>query len=62
MSIHRTIVGIHPLAEYLGTSERHIRGLVAKSAVPYFKVGGLVRFDLAEIDDWLDAHKTEVVA
>ena len=59
MPKHRTIAGINALAEHLDTSERHIRGLVARRAIPYFKVGAFVRFDLDEIDEWLELHRVE---
>ncbi|MGH9104784.1 MAG: helix-turn-helix domain-containing protein, partial [Acidimicrobiales bacterium] len=45
------------LAERLGDSVRHIRRLVAERRIPYLKVGRLIRFDPAEIVEWLDAAR-----
>ena len=59
MPKHRTFADIPYTAEYCNTSVRHVRSLVARRQVPYFKVGGKVRFDLADIDAWLDANRIE---
>jgi len=50
----RPLLGVDELAVYLGTSVRHIRRLVAKRRVPFFKVGYFVRFRPDEIDVWLE--------
>jgi excisionase family DNA binding protein len=44
-------------AAYLKITVRHLRNLQAKAALPYFKVGGLVRFDLDEVDAWLESRR-----
>ena len=49
-----TLIDIPRLAGLLGTSPRHIRRLIADHRIPYLKVGRLVRFDPADIRDWLD--------
>ena len=48
------LLTIEQLAEQLTTSIRHIRRLIAERRIPYIKVGHLVRFDPAEIDEWID--------
>ena len=48
------LLTIDQLAERLGTSTRHVRRLVAERRVPYLKVGKFVRFDPAEVGEWLD--------
>lgn len=50
---HRPLLDIAGVAEYLGTSERHIRRLVSERRIPHVKLGGLVRFNLDTIDAWL---------
>ncbi|MDA8045683.1 MAG: helix-turn-helix domain-containing protein [Actinomycetota bacterium] len=51
------LLTIEQLAEQLATSIRHIRRLVAERRVPYIKVGGLVRFDPAEVQEWIDQRR-----
>lgn len=52
------LVTIKQLCELLSTSESHIRGLVFKKEIPYKKVSKLVRFDLKEIEIWIEEVKT----
>ena len=40
------------LCEWLNITERHARKLVERSAIPYRKVGHLLRFPEAEVEDW----------
>jgi excisionase family DNA binding protein len=58
----RQLIDIPTLAQWLGTSIRHVRRLVAERRVPYFKVGHLIRFDPEEIWQWLSEHAHEVSA
>lgn len=51
------LLDINELAEHLGTSQRHIRRLIAERRIPYVKVGRLIRFDPEEIATWLDAGR-----
>jgi excisionase family DNA binding protein len=48
------LLSIDQLADRLGVTPRLVRRLVAEKRVPYFKVGKFVRFDPAEISEWLD--------
>jgi len=41
------------LAKILSTSKMTIYRLVGQGAIPYFRVGGLIRFDPQAIADWL---------
>lgn len=58
----RPLLAVPEVADLLGTSERHIRRLVHERRIPFHKVGGLVRFDQADIDAWLAAHRVEVAS
>jgi excisionase family DNA binding protein len=40
------------LCEWLNITERHARKLVERNAIPYRKVGRLLRFPEAEIEEW----------
>ncbi len=43
---------LEQLCEWLNITERHARKLVERNAIPYRKVGHLLRFPEAEVDDW----------
>jgi excisionase family DNA binding protein len=40
------------LCAWLNITERHARKLVERRAIPYRKVGHLLRFPEAEVEDW----------
>ncbi len=40
------------LCEWLNITERHARKLVERDAIPYRKVGHLLRFPESEIEEW----------
>jgi excisionase family DNA binding protein len=40
------------LCTWLNITERHARKLVERDAIPYRKVGRLLRFSEAEVEDW----------
>ena len=45
------------LAERLGVTRRHVRRLVDERRVPFLRVGRFIRFDPAEIADWLNCNR-----
>jgi excisionase family DNA binding protein len=45
------------LAERLGVTRRHVRRLVDERRVPFLRVGRFIRFDAAEIADWLNRSR-----
>jgi excisionase family DNA binding protein len=53
------LIDICGVAEVLGVTPRHIQRLVAERRIPYLKVGRFVRFDRAELNDWLDQQRLE---
>jgi excisionase family DNA binding protein len=57
---HRRLVDIDVLAEWLATSPRHIRRLVAERRVPFVKVGHFIRFDPNDITLWIEEQKVTI--
>jgi excisionase family DNA binding protein len=53
------LLDITALAEHLGVQPRHIRRLVAERRIPFIKWGHLIRFDPAEIRDWIDEYRRQ---
>ncbi len=51
------LIDITALADHLGVSVRHVRQLVADRRIPFHKWGHLIRFDGAEVAEWLGRHK-----
>ena len=50
----RRLIDLAEAAEFLGTTARHVRRLVDARAIPHYKVGGKLRFDIGELARWLD--------
>jgi excisionase family DNA binding protein len=49
------------VADRLNTSLRHLKRLREERRIPYFKVGKFVRYDDADVEAWLLAHRVEVM-
>jgi excisionase family DNA binding protein len=56
------LIDIATLAGLLGVGQRYVRRMVAERRVPMIKVGHLVRFDLADIREWVAAQRQSVNA
>ena len=51
------LIGVDATAARLGVSVRYVRRLVAERRIPYFKFGHLLRFDVDEVEAWLNRAK-----
>lgn len=51
------LISIDAVARQLGVEVRHVRRLVYEGRIPYIKWGHLLRFDPAEIRDWVDQYR-----
>jgi excisionase family DNA binding protein len=49
-------------ADYLNTSERFVRRLVAERRIAFHHVGRHVRFALSDLDAWLATGRVEPIA
>ena len=56
-----TLIDINMVASHLGVSVRHIRRLIDERRIPFVKVGKFVRFDVDEIAQWVNEHRTDVL-
>jgi len=60
-AIRPRVVGVEDAAAYMSVPVRFIRRLVAEKRIRYRKVGKYVRFDIADLDAFLDEGLCEVV-
>ena len=51
------LVDIETVAKLLGVGERYVRRMVSERRVPIVKVGHYVRFDLADIRNWVEQQR-----
>lgn len=55
----KRFINTKELAEYLGITEGTVRVWVCHKKIPYVKIGRLVKFDLQEIDGWVDKNRVK---
>ncbi len=53
-------LGVKELSEYLGVARGTVYQWVHEQKIPYYKIGGLVKFEQEKIDRWI--KKREVRA
>ena len=51
------LVDISAVAERLCVSVSYVRARVFRREIPFYKIGAAVRFDLGEIERWLQDRK-----
>ncbi len=56
-SISRRLMNAQELAEYIGTTYLNVYQMVSKGGIPFVKIGRSVRFDLHDIDPWIEQQK-----
>ena len=60
-NVHKKdLITIEDLANKLKISKAHIRLMILKRRIPYYKIGRLIRFRELEIDNWINTGKREV--
>jgi excisionase family DNA binding protein len=52
--MEKEICGIKEIAKYLNISESGVRKLVREKRIPYFKVLSCIKFDIKEINKWVN--------
>jgi excisionase family DNA binding protein len=53
------LVDLPAVADQLGVTDRYVRRLVAERRIPYIKFGRLLRFDLVEVEQWLERSRVD---
>jgi len=54
------LLDIEGAALRLNVTRRFMRRLVAEKRVPYLKVGKFIRFDPADLSNWLSTRRVEI--
>ena len=58
--MERRYLGIKELSEYIGIKVNTIYSWVSQKKIPHKKIGRLVRFDLIEINPWIESKSVDV--
>lgn len=51
------LLDIAAAAEHLNVTERWMRRAVAERRIPFVKVGRFVRFDVCDLDRWIESRR-----
>jgi excisionase family DNA binding protein len=55
------IMRVKEASTYLGVSESTIRKYVLEKSIPFIKINGIIRFDLNDIENWLEKGKVPIL-
>ena len=55
----RKAMTVKEVAELLGVSDKQVYSLASRNIIPYFRVGGALRFDPFGIAAWLRKQQSE---
>lgn len=56
----RRLLDIDEAAKHLTVTPRFMRTLVAERRVPFLKIGKFIRFDIDDLNAWLDNCRVDV--
>jgi excisionase family DNA binding protein len=56
------LADVQEVAEYLKLSDSYVYTLVSKKKIPHAKIGENVRFDMVDIQEWVNSKKVYVNA
>lgn len=60
-SLPNRMLTAEEVATYLGVPKQRIYALTHTHEIPYHKIGRSVRFNIRDIDDWLEAQRVPVI-
>jgi len=56
-TVSKRLMNAEEVAVYIGTTHLNVYQMVSKRGIPFVKIGRSVRFDLRDIDPWIEGHK-----
>jgi excisionase family DNA binding protein len=54
-----SFLSISEASEYLGVKTSTLYSLVERKKIPHYRIGRLIKFKKAEIDEWVHEHKVD---
>lgn len=55
--VEKRLLTIKEASEYLGISVKGIYNMVNRRQIPFIKIGGRLRFDKIDLDNWVEKQK-----
>lgn len=57
MALNKQMYDLKTIANYLNVSIPFMRKLVQSKSIPYYKLGNRIKFDLKEVNEWVETHR-----
>lgn len=57
--MEKRFIGIEDLSQYLGLTKGTLYVWVCQRRIPYLKIGKLLKFDIIEIQDWIEDKRVK---
>lgn len=55
----KLVIDIKELSKLLGISDKTVYGWVHQKRIPFVKLGGVLRFDMEDIEKWIQKNKVQ---
>ena len=60
--VEKRLLNIKEASEYLGISQKGLYNMIYRREIPFIKIGGRVRFDIIDLDKWIEGQKIKSVS
>ena len=60
--MEKRLLNIKEVSEYLGISQKGLYNMIYRREIPFIKIGGRVRFDIIDLDKWIERQKIKSVS
>ena len=57
--LEKRFIGVKECAEYLGIARATLYQWVNMKKIPYYKIGSFVKFDLKNLETWIQRRKVK---
>ena len=59
IALTKEMCDLKTISEYLNLSIPYIRKLVRAKMIPHYRFGNRLKFDIKEINEWIESHRQE---
>ena len=59
LALTKEMCDLKTISQYLNLSIPYIRKLVRAKKIPHYRFGNRLRFDVKEINEWIETHRQE---
>lgn len=59
MVLTKEMCNLKTISKYLDVSVPYVRKLVRAKNIPHYKFGNRLKFDIKEINEWIESHRQE---